>query len=73
MKKDVENFRKQMNMDYIEIMLMHCMTNSKWPQKRKGPMDVLSKLYISGFTIGCSDPKQTDDIARRTERIRIAS
>ncbi|HOB75457.1 MAG TPA: aldo/keto reductase [Phycisphaerae bacterium] len=34
---------------------------------------VLKKPYISGFTIGFSDPRQIDDIARRIERIRATA
>ena len=49
MKADVERFRKEMDTDYIDILLLHCMDDGNWPQKMKGAMDVLSEAKQKGI------------------------
>lgn len=55
-KADLERFRKELDTDYIDILLLHCMTDDKWPEKMKGPMDVLSEAKQKGLVraVGCS-------------------
>ncbi len=55
-RKDIEDFRKEMDTDYIDIMLLHCMEDPEWPKKMKGPMDVLSEAKQKGWVraVGCS-------------------
>jgi predicted aldo/keto reductase-like oxidoreductase len=55
-KADIERFRKELNTDYIDICLLHCMTDGKWPEKMKGPMDALSAAKEKGYVraVGCS-------------------
>lgn len=48
-REDVERFRREMKTDYIDIVLLHCMTDPKWPEKMKGPMDVLSEFKQRGI------------------------
>ncbi len=43
MKKDLDRFRSELGTDYIDILLLHCMTSKKWPEEKKGAMEVLSK------------------------------
>lgn len=43
MKKDLDRFRSELGTDYIDILLLHCMTSKKWPEEKKGAMDMLSK------------------------------
>lgn len=43
MKKDLDRFRSELGTDYVDIMLLHCMTSKKWPEEKKGAMEVLSK------------------------------
>jgi len=43
MKADLDWFRKELNTDYIDIVLLHCMTARNWPLERQGAMDILSQ------------------------------
>ncbi|NJK85281.1 MAG: aldo/keto reductase [Bacteroidales bacterium] len=42
MKEDLDRFRKEIGTDYIDIVLLHCMTKENWPELKQGAMDVLS-------------------------------
>jgi len=55
-KADIERFRKELNTDFIDIVLLHCMTDGNWPEKMKGPMDALSEAKSKGHVraVGCS-------------------
>ena len=55
-KADIERCRKELNTDYIDICLMHCMTDADWPEKMKGRMDALSEAKEKGHVraVGCS-------------------
>lgn len=48
MRADLDRFRKELGTDYIDIILLHCMTDPKWPEERKGAMDVLSEAWEKG-------------------------
>jgi aryl-alcohol dehydrogenase-like predicted oxidoreductase len=56
MRADLDRFRKELNTDYIDIMLMHCLTDSDWTTTDRGAMDVLSEAKQKGIirTHGCS-------------------
>jgi len=41
-QKDIERFLKELGTDYIDILLLHCMTRSDWPKRMASNMDVLS-------------------------------
>lgn len=43
MKADLDRFRKELDTDYIDIILLHCMTAKNWPLERQGAMDILSQ------------------------------
>lgn len=49
MKADLDRFRKEMDTDYIDIMLLHFMTDPKWPEKKAAAMDVLSQAREDGI------------------------
>ncbi len=55
-RADLERFRKELNTDYIDIVLLHCMEDPRWPEKLKGCMDVLSEAKQKGWirAHGCS-------------------
>ena len=47
--KCFDRFRKEMNTDYIDIFLLHCMENGKWPTENKIYMDAMSKAKQDGL------------------------
>jgi predicted aldo/keto reductase-like oxidoreductase len=57
MHKDLDRFRKEIGTDYLDIILLHCMTNKNWPEHKKGAMKVLSeakeKKLIRAHGVSC--------------------
>jgi len=49
MKEDLDRFRQELGTDYLDIVLLHCMTENDWPATKKGAMDVLSQSRESGL------------------------
>lgn len=49
MKSDLDRFRKEIGTDYIDIILLHMMTNSAWPSQKQGAMEVLEKARQNGI------------------------
>ena len=47
-RRDIQRFLKELNTDYIDIVLLHCMSDDEWPTKMIGPMDVLSEAKDKG-------------------------
>jgi aryl-alcohol dehydrogenase-like predicted oxidoreductase len=43
MNADLDRFRKELGTDYIDIVLLHCMTSKDWPVEKRGAMDVMSR------------------------------
>jgi 1-deoxyxylulose-5-phosphate synthase len=56
MRADLDRFRKELGVDYLDICLMHCLTESDWTERHKGAMDVLSEAKQKGVirAHGCS-------------------
>ena len=55
-RADLERFRRELGTDYLDVCLMHCVTEPDWTERYKGVMDVLSEAKEKG-TIrahGCS-------------------
>src|ERR1700720_1021280 len=55
-RADLEPFRKELGTDYIDICLMHCLTEGDWTERYRGVMDVMEEARQKG-TIrahGCS-------------------
>ena len=56
MRADLDRFRRELSTDYLDVCLMHCVTEADWTERYKGAMDVLSEAKEKG-TIrahGCS-------------------
>jgi aryl-alcohol dehydrogenase-like predicted oxidoreductase len=56
-RRDIERFLRELDTDYIDIVLLHCMTDANWPQQMRGPMDVLSQFKDEGrvLAVGVSN------------------
>jgi len=52
----VERFLRELNTDYIDLVLLHCVTSAKWPEELRKQMDLLAKLKDTGKirTLGVS-------------------
>jgi len=48
MKADIERFRKELNTDYIDSLLMHAMFKGGWPTDMRPVMDVLREAKEKG-------------------------
>jgi predicted aldo/keto reductase-like oxidoreductase len=49
MKADLDRFRLEMGADYIDIILLHALTNPKWNENRKGAMEYLARAKEDGI------------------------
>src|SRR6185503_1350363 len=56
MRADLDRFRKELGTDYIDVFLMHCLSEGDWTERYKGVMDVLSEAKQKGIirAHGCS-------------------
>jgi len=55
-RADIERFRQELGTEYIDICLMHCLTEGDWTEQYRGVMDVMEEARQKG-TIrahGCS-------------------
>ena len=43
MKSDLDRFREEIGTDYLDIVLLHLMTDAEWPAIKQGAMEVLTK------------------------------
>lgn len=59
MRADLDRFRKEMDTDYLDIVLLHCMTQSDWPERYAGAMEVLREAREAGIVravgVSCHD------------------
>ncbi len=55
-RADLERFRRELGTDYIDIVLIHCVTEADWTTRYRGAMDVLSEAKQKGIirAHGCS-------------------
>src|SRR5580692_223578 len=55
-RADLDRFRRELGTDYLDICLMHCVTEADWTERYKGVMDVLSEAKEKGIirAHGCS-------------------
>jgi len=55
-RDDLDRFRRELGVDYIDVCLMHCLTEGDWTERFKGVMDVLSEAKEKGVirAHGCS-------------------
>ncbi len=49
MRADLDRFRREIGTDYLDIVLLHCMMDNDWDQRRKGAMDVLEEAKAKGI------------------------
>jgi aryl-alcohol dehydrogenase-like predicted oxidoreductase len=56
MRADLDRFRRELGTEYIDIFLMHCLTEVDWTTRYQGVMDVLSEAKQKGIirAHGCS-------------------
>ncbi|MDQ6759377.1 MAG: aldo/keto reductase [Acidobacteriota bacterium] len=48
MRADLDRFRRELGTDYIDILLLHCMTDGDWPTRKQGAMAVISEAQEKG-------------------------
>ena len=55
-REDLDRFRRELGIDYIDIALMHCLTDADWTDRYRGVMDVFSEAKEKGIirAHGCS-------------------
>jgi len=55
-RADLDRFRKELGTDYLDICLMHCLTEADWTERYRGVMDVFSEAKEKGIirAQGCS-------------------
>src|SRR5580704_4792370 len=49
MRADLDRFRSELGTDYIDILLLHCMMDDDWPERKKGAMAVISEAREKGI------------------------
>ncbi len=58
-QKSIDRFRKELDTEYIDILLLHCMVNSQWPDEYKRYMDDYSEAQQKGIVkkigLSCHD------------------
>ena len=56
MRADIDRFRKELGTDYIDILMMHCLTDDDWTEKNRSAMDAISEAQEKGIirAHGCS-------------------
>src|ERR1700757_691561 len=56
MRTDQDRFGRKLGTDYLDVCLMHCVTESDWTTRFRGAMDVLSEAKEKGIirAHGCS-------------------
>jgi len=49
MREDLDRFRGELGTDYIDVLLLHCMLDDDWPERKKGAMEVISEAREKGI------------------------
>ena len=47
-KADLDRFRRELGTDYLDIVLIHCVTEADWTTRYRGAMDVLEEAKQKG-------------------------
>ena len=45
----VERFLKELNTDYIDLVLLHCVSSEKWPDELSKQMEIMDKIKKKGL------------------------
>ncbi len=55
-RADLDRFRRELGTDYLDVCLMHCVTEADWTDRYRGTMDVFSEAKEKGIirAHGCS-------------------
>jgi 1-deoxyxylulose-5-phosphate synthase len=48
-RADLDRFRRELSLDYIDVCLIHCVTEGDWTTRYRGVMDVLSEAKEKGI------------------------
>jgi aryl-alcohol dehydrogenase-like predicted oxidoreductase len=66
-RADLDRYRKELNTDYIDLLMMHCLTEDDWTERFRPVMDVLSEAKDKGIirAHGCS--------CHKLEALRLAA
>jgi len=48
-RADIERFREELGVDYLDTLLLHCMTKGSWPIDLRPVMDTLSEAKAKGL------------------------
>ncbi len=48
-RADLDRFRRELGIDYIDVVLIHCVTEADWTTRYRGAMDVLSEAKQKGI------------------------
>ncbi len=48
-KADLDRYRRELKTDYIDILLIHCVTEADWTTRYRGVMDVFSEAKQKGI------------------------
>ena len=58
-KEEVDRFRRELGTDTLDVCLIHCMLNERWPEEHARVLDELSKLKEEGAVravgVSCHD------------------
>ena len=49
MRNDLDRFRRELDTDYIDIILLHAITNPNWPKLKQGAMQVMAEAREEGI------------------------
>lgn len=67
---DIDRFLQEMGTDYVDIVLMHCMSSADWPTKCRGAMDALEEAKTAGkiraHGVSCHDYGAFQEAARQS-------
>ncbi len=47
-RADLDRFKRELGVDYIDVVLIHCVTEADWTTRYRGAMDVLSEAKAKG-------------------------
>ena len=48
-RADLDRFRRELGVDYIDVVLIHCVTEGDWTTRYRGAMDVLAEAKQKGI------------------------
>lgn len=49
MRADLDRFRRELGTDYLDIVLLHCMLDDNWNERKRGAMNVLEEAKAKGI------------------------